>query len=438
MSTPSAALVRMMSPDGQIGDIPQQRQQEALSSGFKLAIPMTSPDGNPGYIPHDQVAAAQKSGFKSIYPQSDQSKPYHGFGASNLGSQAWQGAKQLAGGLYETGKDVLFPQGNTEGQRLSFLAHKYVLDPADAENKKAQTASSPLESVGHSVAAALPFVGPWAANLGEQAGTGDVGGALARGGTQMAAMQAAKPILGAVKTGAGAAREALRNAAYQELPTKGPQLVKGAARAGRAAGTLAGGGLGAATGIPGAGYGGGVAGFELGPTLLEKILGTPEPGSLQNPGPFSKLPARIKSPAPQPEPEAPLGSPENPGWYAKLPARIPQKAASLPKQQLPFLPGATPSNVPVGNAQLPAVSELSGTPTPFPEVKPKAQVTGSAAAPFEPLVFESPEEAAAHDFRMQNLKRQASAAGTYHAAQGAAGKRTNLQQRIQRKAGNEQ
>lgn len=56
--------------------------------------------------------------------------------------------------------------------------------------------------------------------------------------------------------------------------------------------------------------------------------------------------------------------------------------------------------------------------------------SSSAQQPFEPLVYASPEEAAQNDFRMANLKRQASSAGTYHAAQGAAGKRTNLQQRI--------
>lgn len=58
--------------------------------------------------------------------------------------------------------------------------------------------------------------------------------------------------------------------------------------------------------------------------------------------------------------------------------------------------------------------------------------TGSAAEPFEPLVYSSPEEAAAQDQRMKNLQRQAKAAGTYHAAQGAAGRRLNLQQRIER------
>lgn len=58
---------------------------------------------------------------------------------------------------------------------------------------------------------------------------------------------------------------------------------------------------------------------------------------------------------------------------------------------------------------------------------------GSAIKPFEPMIWESPEEAASHDFRMKNIERQASSAGKYHAAQGASGKRLNLQQRIGRK-----
>jgi hypothetical protein len=68
-----------------------------------------------------------------------------------------------------------------------------------------------------------------------------------------------------------------------------------------------------------------------------------------------------------------------------------------------------------------------------PEAMPSIGRTGAGQEPFEPLVYSSPEEAAQNDFRMANLKRQASAAGTYHAAQGAAGKRLNLQQRIGRK-----
>lgn len=73
--------------------------------------------------------------------------------------------------------------------------------------------------------------------------------------------------------------------------------------------------------------------------------------------------------------------------------------------------------------------------TPFagPEPLGLPGTTGAAAKPFEPMIWESPEEAASHDFRMKNIERQASSAGKYHAAQGASGKRLNLQQRIARR-----
>src|SRR5258708_29417992 len=41
----------------------------------------------------------------------------YGFTAGNMAGQAWQGAKELAGGLYTMGKDVLFPPGATEAEK---------------------------------------------------------------------------------------------------------------------------------------------------------------------------------------------------------------------------------------------------------------------------------------------------------------------------------
>src|SRR5438105_2179731 len=63
-------------------------------------------------------------------------KPYYGFTPGNMAKQGWQGVKDVAGGAYQMGKDVLFPQGNTEGERLSFLGKKYVADPLKAEQQK--------------------------------------------------------------------------------------------------------------------------------------------------------------------------------------------------------------------------------------------------------------------------------------------------------------
>lgn len=54
----------MLSPDGQVGDIPQERVGDASSQGFKLAQDMLSPDGKPGVIPFDRVHDALAKGFK--------------------------------------------------------------------------------------------------------------------------------------------------------------------------------------------------------------------------------------------------------------------------------------------------------------------------------------------------------------------------------------
>lgn len=62
MSNPST--VPMLSPDGQIGDVPQEQAGAAAQSGFKMAQDMLSPDGQPGVIPFDQVHQALAKGFQ--------------------------------------------------------------------------------------------------------------------------------------------------------------------------------------------------------------------------------------------------------------------------------------------------------------------------------------------------------------------------------------
>ena len=163
--------------DGQTLDLSSglvpKDQSQSQAAPLDLSAGLTSKSQGP----------AQTSGGATAIPEN------YGFTAGNMAGQAWRGTKELVGGLYQMGKDVLFPEGATESEKLSYLAHKYIIDPAKAEDEKAKTAATPAESIGRSVAAAIPLVGPWAASLGEQAGTGDVGGALARGGTQVLASE---------------------------------------------------------------------------------------------------------------------------------------------------------------------------------------------------------------------------------------------------------
>lgn len=90
-------MVPMLSPDGQLGDIPQERMTDALKGGFKIAVSMTSPDGKAGYIPHDQVGAAQQSGFK--VDTSDKTTEQPGFFES-MGRELWGIAKSAPSVLH--------------------------------------------------------------------------------------------------------------------------------------------------------------------------------------------------------------------------------------------------------------------------------------------------------------------------------------------------
>ena len=162
----------------------------------------------------------------------------------------------------------------------------------------------------------------------------------------------------------------------------------------------------------------------------------------------------IKPQAPEVDPVAQAVKARTASW---IPTKIPQEAAEvdpvaqavknrtaayLPTRIKPQAPepsptfgqGATFSNDPsLPRAAIPNVS-AAPTPPPAPQfITNMRGTTGAAQQPFEPLVYSSPQEAEQIDFRNKNLKRQASAAGTYHAAQGASGKASNLQQRIARK-----
>ncbi len=62
----SVPTVPMIAPNGESGEIPQNRMQDAMNAGFKPAVPMVAPDGSTGWIPQDRVQEAiQKGNFKT-------------------------------------------------------------------------------------------------------------------------------------------------------------------------------------------------------------------------------------------------------------------------------------------------------------------------------------------------------------------------------------
>jgi len=202
----------------------------------------------------------------------------------------------------------------------------------------------------------------------------------------VAAGEAGGAVLGKAGDAVGGVRSAARDASFKEYPTNGPQLNKGAARLGRAGGAVAGGGIGAALPIPGAGTAGGFAGFELGPSMMEKVLGTPELGTTRNPGPFSKIPARVPA-AMRSDPFSPteIAAPKNPSGVSlypeprePLPGDKPGamwsvgREKNLPQAAQRGAPGAADVMRNTGKPIIFSPKEGVGYPGPRPNVAPEA------------------------------------------------------------------
>ena len=129
----------------------------------------------------------------------------YGFTPRHMAGAAWEGLGNIASGVYGLGKDliatktpILIP--DEPGVKMSdpnadTLVSKYITRPAAAEHHKAVTAPTGIESIGHSVAEAIPIIGPIAAHIAERAGTGDVGGAVAEGTTYAVAPKVAEKVL---------------------------------------------------------------------------------------------------------------------------------------------------------------------------------------------------------------------------------------------------
>lgn len=145
-------------------------------------------------------------------PAAQQDAPTHpenyGFTAGNMLHNAKEGLSELGTGALAAGHDLLtnpdwvIGQGNTLKEKIldpNTSFNKIVGAPAAAEEGKAKDAwkqGHVAEAAGHELASYLPVVGPWAANLGEQAGTGDVGGAVAKGATQAVTAEALPKVAG--------------------------------------------------------------------------------------------------------------------------------------------------------------------------------------------------------------------------------------------------
>lgn len=179
-----AYTIPIYDTDGVLRDIPADKAHEAVANGGKPGVRFQAPDGKVRYVPADQTQDALSNGGKLLpFEQQDEGiKQWYGFTPSNVAKNVWEGAKGIIGGTYEIAKDLVNNPNWVQGDDSTF--HKFIKAPSDEQVKKASAAleaGNHVEAAGHILASALPLVGPWAAGLGEQAGKGDIGGAVGQG-----------------------------------------------------------------------------------------------------------------------------------------------------------------------------------------------------------------------------------------------------------------
>ena len=90
----STATVPIVAPNGEVGDVPYARMQDAIAAGGKPGVTIKSPDGKFGVIPSNRMGDAVKAGG-TIVPLENQETQHPGFWAT-LASDAENLGKGIA------------------------------------------------------------------------------------------------------------------------------------------------------------------------------------------------------------------------------------------------------------------------------------------------------------------------------------------------------
>jgi hypothetical protein len=171
--SPTGQYRRVTLPDGAIRVFPAEMSRQQIMADFNKS------GGSRDYW--DRMA--QK------WIKEHEIPAYYGFAPSHLYDQAKQGVKELVVGTWDIGRDLL------SEKPFSDTFDKYVLAPLQDQLDQSALAWKEgrySEAAGHYIASYLPLLGPAAVQVGEQIGKGDVGGALAKTGSQIAAFELAK------------------------------------------------------------------------------------------------------------------------------------------------------------------------------------------------------------------------------------------------------
>lgn len=205
------STIVMMAKDGSVHRVPIDELPLAVLKGAQVALRMADKQGNQHWVPGKEAELAQQKGAHFVqqdgtpYPEGTEPAIV---GRNSQGMPVWGTQPKNQQGFISS---ALEKAGNAVGNAAKGVVQ--FLDPRATEEEKARGLTTPFDDVmryperlvapnvdaaaraqedlnagryseaaGHAGAAVLPFVGPIAASVGEQAGqhagAGDWGGAL--------------------------------------------------------------------------------------------------------------------------------------------------------------------------------------------------------------------------------------------------------------------
>jgi hypothetical protein len=214
----SMSTVPIISPAGDVGDVPFTQMKAALAAGGKMGVSVKAPDGTIGVVPADRYQDAAKAGA-TILPYKEQETQHPGFWAT--------AADQLGGLLHPSG---FSPYPGMDQEAKSAAATQ---SAQQDQSRKAAGYSLPYR-------AAVPVAQAAGVNvpaMEQSAKEGDVAGVAAGAVVPIATLGAAEAIhqtgVGAKVTtraldAAGDAIDAARQKITNVTPKQAAQVVGGA------------------------------------------------------------------------------------------------------------------------------------------------------------------------------------------------------------------
>jgi len=167
--------------DGKVYKTQAKSAQEAMQKFAPYKQPKSASTASAGAPQATPQGQPYRGPVKAAQPDFQIPKNY-GFTNKNVAQSVFHGAEGLVRGGVEMAQDIARNPNWFTGPTST--AQKFVYGPADAEVVKARKAYHEgryYEAFGHGAASLIPLMGPWAAHIGERAGSGDIGGALGEG-----------------------------------------------------------------------------------------------------------------------------------------------------------------------------------------------------------------------------------------------------------------